>query len=177
MTLEGVKMRKAIFGLIGVVLVFGFVFAGCATTQTQGIYDGIGVWLVSESNFTAWKNAANKNGFPTPTAIGSLPGNIETLSSPFSVQFKEPFDYSGKGQGWWNENQQGTNWTAQSGDYYVLLMPKYFASGVSGKGNMSWDFESGKASAAGGNLKKIQVSNTRQSFSLDDFQNVSEISY
>jgi hypothetical protein len=42
---------------------------------------------------------------------------------------------------------------------------------------MSWEFELGKASAAGGNLKKIQVSNTRQSFSLEDFQNISEISY
>jgi hypothetical protein len=155
---------------------FWFCVCGVCTTPKQGIYDGIGVWLVSESNFTAWKNA-NNNGYPTPTAIGSLPGNIEALSAAFSVQFKEPFDYSGNGRGYWNQNQQGTNWTASSGDYYVLLMPKYFASGVSGKGNMSWDFESGKVSAADGNLKKIQVSNTRQSFSLTDFQNVREVSY
>jgi hypothetical protein len=170
-------MKKIVFLLVFAALIFGFVFAGCATTRTQGVYDGIGVWLVSESNFTVWKNAANKNQFPTPTAIGSLPGNIETLSSPFSVQFKEPFDYSGNGRGWWNQNQQDTNWAAQSGDYYVLLMPKYFASGVSGRGNMEWAIESGKTSAAGGSLKKIQVSNTRQSFSLDDFQNISEVSY
>jgi hypothetical protein len=63
------------------------------------------------------------------------------------------------------------------GDYYVLLMPKYFASGVSGKGNTPQEFELGKTSAAGGNLKKIAVSNTRQSFSLADFQNASEVSY
>jgi hypothetical protein len=175
MTLEGVKMRKAVFYLI-VLLVLGFVFAGCATTPKQGIYDGIGVWLVSEPNFTAWKNANNIER-PTPTAIGILPGNIEALSSNFAVQFKEPFDYSGNGQGWWNINQQDTNWTAKSGDYYVLLMPMYWFSGTSGKGDMSFDFEAGKASAADGNLKEIPVSNTRQSFSLADFQNVSEVSY
>jgi hypothetical protein len=168
---------KFFIGVIGVMLIFGFVFAGCATTGGGGgIYDGIGVWLVSEANMTAWKNA-NYKGQGTPTAIGSLSGSITELPDTFSVQLKEPYDYSGKGQGWWNENQQDENWTAVSGAYYVLLVPKYFASGVSGKGNMSWDFDTGKVSAAGGNLKTIQVSNTRQSFSLADFQNVSEISY
>jgi hypothetical protein len=168
-------MRKAVFVLI-VLTVLGFVFAGCATTPKQGIYDGIGVWLISESDFTAWQNA-NNSGYPKPAAIGILSGSIEALSATFSVQLKEPFDYSGNGQGWWNINQQDTNWAASSGDYYVLLMPMYFASGVSGKGNMSWDFETGKVSAADGNLKKIPVSNTRQSFSLADFQNISEVSY
>jgi hypothetical protein len=167
-------MRKAVCGLI-VLLVTGFVLMGCVTTPKEGVYDGIGVWLVSEPDFTAWKNA-NNNGFPTPTAIGILPGGVDALSSAFAVQFKEPFDYSGNGQGWWNVNRKDTNWTAVSGDYYVLLMPMYFASGVSGKGNMSWDFEAGKASAAGGALKTLPVSNTRQSFSLADFQNTSEVS-
>jgi hypothetical protein len=166
-------MKKAVFGLI-VLLVFGFVFV-CATTQTQGIYDGIGVWLVNETNFNAWKNA-NYQGQPTPTALGHTTGDISALSASFSVQLQEPHDY-GNGKGWWNVNQQGTNWTAVSGDYYVFLTPMYWSSGVSGKGNMSWAFETGKASAAGGNLKKLNITNTRALFSLADFQNISEISY
>jgi hypothetical protein len=167
-------MKKAVFGLI-VLLVFGFVFAGCATTQKQGIYDGIGVWLVNETNFTALKNA-NYQGQPTPTAMGFIDGDFSALPASFSVQLKEPHDY-GNGKGWWNVNQQDTNWTAVSGDYYVFLVPMYWSSGVRGKGNGAWSFETGKASATGGNLKKLNITSTRALFSLADFQNISEISY
>jgi hypothetical protein len=163
-------MKKAVFGLM-VLVVFGFVFAGCATTQSQGIYDGIGVWLVSETNFNAWNQ-----GQPTPTAMGWLEGDISALSANFSVLLKEPHDY-GNGKGWWNLNQQDTNWTAVSGDYYVFLVPMYWSSGVRGRGNGAWIFEKGKASAAGGNLKKLNITSTRALFSLTDFQNISEISY
>jgi hypothetical protein len=167
-------MKKAVFGLI-VLLVFGFVFAGCATTQKQGVYDGIGVWLVAETNLNAWKNA-NYDGLPTPTALGHIEGDISVLSANFSVQLKEPYDY-GNGKGWWSFNQQDTNWTAVSGDYYVFLVPMYWSSGVSGKGNMEWNFGAGKVSATGGNLKNLNITSTRALFSLADFQNEGEVSY
>jgi hypothetical protein len=168
------KMKSNVFLGCAVLLIFG-VLLGCATTQRQGVYDGIGVWLVTETNFNAWKNA-NYQGQPTPTALSHIEGDFSALSANFSVQLKEPYDY-GNGKGWWNVNQQGTNWTAVSGDYYVFLIPMYWSSGVSGRGNMEWRFEAGKVSAADGNFKNLNITSTRALFSLADFQNVSEISY
>jgi hypothetical protein len=171
-------MKKVVFGF-AILVVFSLLF-GCSDETTpppttpEGIYDGIGVWLVDETNATNW-GSANYEGQPTPTAIGHLSGSISALSTSFSVQLKDPYDYSESGLGWWNINSQDTNWTAASGDYYVFLVPMYWASGVSGQGNMEWHFGEGKVSASGGNESKLTITSNNPTLNLTNFQNWSDL--
>jgi hypothetical protein len=169
-------MKKAVFGLI-VLLVFGLL-VGCSngTTDTtpQGIYGGIGVWLVSETNATNWGNA-NYEGQPTPTAIGFSDYNISNLPQSFSVNLLVPFDFSGDGSGAWAAKDPNENWTAVPGDYYVFLVPMWWFSGVYNQGNMEWHFDAGQVSASGISEAKLNITSNNPTLNLANFQNWSDL--
>jgi hypothetical protein len=172
---ETTMKNKLLFGL-AVFLILG-VLLGCSngsTDTSQGIYDGIGVWLVGETEAIDW-GTADYEGQPRPTAIGFLDNNISNLPESFSVNLLEPFDFSGDDSGAWAAKDPNENWTAVPGDYYVFLVPMYWSLGVSGQGNMEWHFGAGKVSASDDSAKQLNIISNKPTLSLSDFQNWSDI--
>jgi hypothetical protein len=169
MTLEGVKMKKAIFGLI-VLLVLGFVVLGCdngTNGNPEGVYSGYGVWLITQTNYDAYDGTKQ----PTPTAMGV----ISTLSATFSVDFYNVQNYNTSENPGWNISSSQTSWTAVSDNYYVLIVPRYFPSGIAEDGELWWMFDEGKISGSGSTPSKLNITTNNPTFTLTDFINVSAI--
>jgi hypothetical protein len=168
-------MKSKVFLGLAVLAVVGLLF-GCSngTTETpQGVYDGFSVWLVGETDRTNWINSGYV-GQPKPTAIKYVPTEFSSLSSTFSVQLNGTHDYSESANlGWWNEST--TPWTAVSGDYYVLLVTRYWPSGVIGQGNLEWHFDEGKISGSGSAAGKINITSNNPTFNRSAFINWSDV--
>jgi hypothetical protein len=160
-------MKRVIFGLISIMLIIGMVFMACengSTPTTSNGYGGFGVWLISQSDYAAYDGSKQ----PTPTAMGI----IDTLSTNFSVDFYNPENYNTSENPGWNINSSQTSWTAVSGDYYVLLVPMYYPSGVAGQGDFWWMFEEGKISGSGTTPSPINIIANPHTFALTNFINV-----
>jgi hypothetical protein len=170
------KMKNKVFLVFAILLIFGSL-PGCSngSTDTPGVYDGIGVWLVTGENGTAWVTSGYEQ--PTPTAIGFLDGTISALSDSFSVKLLVPHDYSDPGEGGaWAAKYPPEDWLPETDDYHVLLVPMWWPSGVSGDGNFTWMFDEGKVSATSGNLTKLNITDNPQPLNLADFQNWGDVS-
>jgi hypothetical protein len=175
--LEGAKMKSKVFlGLIVLALI-GLLF-GCSNGTTDGTtdpqyYDGFSVWLVTGAAMTDWKNAGYAEQ-PTPTAIKYVPTEFSALPSSFSVQLNGTHDYSESANlGWWNEST--TLWYADPGNYYVLLVTRYWPSGVIGQGNLEWHFDEGKISGSGTTAGTINITSNNPTLYLSSFINMSDV--
>jgi hypothetical protein len=163
-------MRKAVFGLI-VLLVFGFVTCdNGANGNTGGVYSGYGVWLISQTDYDAY-DAYNGSKQPTPTAMGMT----STIDNEFSVNFYNPYNYNTAEDPGWAIVNPNVPWTAVSGDYYVLIVPMYFPGGVAGQGDFWWMFDEGKISGSDSTPSKKAISANDVEFYLTDFINISDI--
>jgi hypothetical protein len=161
-------MRKAVFGLI-VLLVFGFVVSGCdnGTNGNPGVYSGYGVWLITQTSYDAYDGTIQ----PTPTAMGII-DTITTLPDNFSVGFYTVQNYNTPENPGWAIADPNVSWTADSVDYYVLIVPMYWDSGVWGQGNFDWMFDEGKISGSGTTPSRKNITANNVNFSLADFINM-----
>jgi hypothetical protein len=175
-------MKKTFFGLI-VLLVFGLVVS-CGTTggSPKGITAGVMVYLIDDANFNAYFADANKKGShqPTPTAMGNIDSEIFGAADTLSVQFQNPKNYNparlANSNGWWNiTNVPPYNWTPVIDDYYVLLIPRFWPSGVENQGNVVPLWDEGQISASGSAAAKKTINANPFTFSLADFKNIRAI--
>jgi predicted small secreted protein len=165
MSLEGVKMKKTVFGL-SVLLVFGFVLAGCdnGTNGTTGNgYDGFGVWLVTESDYDTFDNVGS--GQPRPVAIA----HISSIGDSFTADFHVPENFNPDTSneitdGWWNIGDTPTQWTVAPDNYFVLIFPYKIHPD-----NFEWIFDEGKISAPNSTVGTININANPFTFSLADF--------
>jgi hypothetical protein len=153
------------------MLIIGMVFMACDNGSTpsvdNGVYSGYGVWLISQSDYGAYDGSKQ----PTPTAMGI----IDTLPDNFSVDFYNPENYNTPENPGWAIANPNVSWTADSGDYYVLIVPMYYPSGVAGQGDFEWRFDEGKISGSGTTPSKINITANHQNFTLTSFINVSDL--
>jgi hypothetical protein len=162
-------MRKAVFG-VGVLLVLGFIFAGCATGSTRSVNNELyGVWLITASNLNVWDDGSKQ---PTPAAIGLT----NTISAPFGVVFKKVENYGDSANPAWAFKSPETAWTAVAGDYYVLIVPVYYPGGVPGQGDFEWVFDEVKISGSGAEASPISIPANKVDFTPAQFVNMSDLS-
>jgi hypothetical protein len=170
------KMKNNVFLGCVILLIFGGL-SGCSngSTDTPGVYDGIGVWLVTGENAAIWKGN-NYDGQPTPTAIGFLDGTLSALSGTFSVNLLVPHDFDPSAGGGWAAKYPPDDWSPGAGNYHVLLVPMWWPSGVRNQGNFTWMFDEGKVSAADGNLTTLNITSENPTLNRADFQNWGDVS-
>jgi hypothetical protein len=160
-------MKKAVIGLL-VLVVLGFAACDNSTNgNTEGVYSGFGVWLISQSDY----NAYDRSKQPTPTAMSM----IDTLPANFSVEFYIPKNYITTEDPGWALDYPNVSWTVVPADYYVLIVPMYYPDGVAGQGNFWWMFGEGMISGSGTTPSTINITSNPFSFALASFTDLSAI--
>jgi hypothetical protein len=133
-----------------------------------GVYGDVGVWLISQSNFTVYDPTSGKQ--PTPTAIGF----ISALAATFNVTFYTPYNFGTSENPGWAAAYPNVQWTHDGTQYYVLLIPMWWPSGTINDGDFYWLFDEGKISGSGTSTSKISIDANPKSFSLTNFISISD---
>jgi hypothetical protein len=161
-------MKRVIFGLISIMLIIGMVFMGCenGTTDngTENEYDGFGVWLITQSDYTAIENA-NWEGQPKPTAISY----ISSISGNFTATFYEPENFNPDSvndttDGWWNIGTAYIQLEAVSGNYYVIIFPYKIHPD-----NFEWVWDKGKISGSDSTPSTLNMTTNPFEFTPSSF--------
>jgi hypothetical protein len=152
---------------------------GVSTKAAKGLYDGVMVYLVNQANaadfVTVTNNYNNLAEYqPKPSAMGW----ISAVTDTFSISFKKPQNHNPRGSttdGWWAPTNEG--WKADDNDYYVLIIPVFWPSGVRDQGNWWPMWAEGKVSVSGSTAVKKTISTNPFTFSRADFKDVNEVTF